>query len=616
MERCSFSQCRRDQLSKACYGDDSRLLTLAQADCLPSVWLLRTITGVTTHDDLRRILGRIDGKGYPAYKDIRGDYEFPGFTLLIDHVQGDPFAAPSRLRAWVPQQIAGYPPDTFSNRSRRIALADFLTRAFDAVCSQMSGHKGSGKSGLIAIDRPGQQILERTSALVDENAVEVRFVVGLPAAGRRVLGRRAAAMLCDSLPRIVESALRFRANNRVALYHHVRTAEDADWLRSQLAANGLVAFVAEGALLPRRSGVDDRPLRTGAIPFQSPPSLRAEFRLPNAGLVAGMGVPAGVTLIVGGGYHGKSTLLNALERGVYNHIPGDGRELVVSDEGAVKIRAEDGRAVTGVDISPFIGVLPNGVDTRYFSTANASGSTSQAANIVEALEAGGRILLVDEDTAATNFMIRDHRMQELIAKEREPITPFIDKVRQLYHERGVSTVLVMGGSGDYFDVADTVIAMDAYIPRDVTAQARAIAGRYRAERRPEGGAHFGQVTPRVPLAESLDPSKGRREVKISARGVKTILFGTNEIDLTAVEQLVDPSQLNAIGQALYYARQRYMDGRRTLPQILDAVMADLDRDGPNVLDPRPVGDLARFRRYELAAALNRLRTLRVRSRET
>jgi predicted ABC-class ATPase len=569
---------------------------------------------VNTHDDLRRILSRIDGKGYPAYKDIRGAYEFPGFRLLIDHVQGDPFAAPSRLRVQVGQAVAGYPADTFAQASRRTALADFLTRAFDAGCSEFSGRRGSGKSRLLSIDRPGQQIMERTSVLVDREVVEARFVAGLPASGRRVLGRQAAAMLCDDLPQIVESALRFKSNNQASLYRHLRSAEDADWLRGQLAAHGLVAFVADGAVLPRRSGVDDRPLRDGAIPFHSPPSLSAEFRLPNAGPVSGTGIPAGVTLIVGGGYHGKSTLLNALERGVYNHIPGDGRERVVAEAGTVKIRAEDGRSVSGVDISPFIGALPNGIHTRQFGTANASGSTSQAANIIEALEAGARVLLLDEDTAATNFMIRDHRMQELIAKEREPITPFIDKVRQLYDQQAVSTVLVMGGSGDYFDVADTVIAMDAYVPRDVTAQARAIARKYRAERRPEGGDHFGDITARVPLAGSLDPSKGRREVKITARGVKTIIFGRSEIDLTAVEQLVDPGQLNAIGQALYYARQQYMDGTRSLPEILDAVMGDIDRGGLDVLDRRLVGDLVRFRRYELAAALNRLRTLKVRPR--
>jgi predicted ABC-class ATPase len=566
---------------------------------------------MSTHNDLRRVLNRIDGKGYPAYKDIRGEYEFPGFRLLIDHVQGDPFAAPSRLRVRVSQGEAGYPPPTYDHGSRRVALGDFLTRAFDAACSHVSDRRGSGKSGLMAIDRPGQSILQRTSVLVSPDSVEARFLVGLPARGRRVLGRQAAIMLCDDLPRIVENSLHFSANDQPALYRHIQAAEDADWLRHQLAGHGLVTFVADGALLPRRSGVDDRPLPTGGVLFQSPSALRVEFSPPNAGPVTGMGIPTGVTLIVGGGYHGKSTLLNALERGVYDHIPGDGRQLVVTDEGAVKIRSEDGRAVAGVDISPFIGALPNGADTRRFNTANASGSTSQAANIIEALEAGAHVLLVDEDTAATNFMIRDHRMQELVAKEREPITPFIDKVRQLYHEHGVSTVLVMGGSGDYFDVADTVIAMHAYLPQDVTAQARAIAQKYQAERRPEGGERFGQVTPRIPLARSLDPSKGRRQVKISARGVKTILFGTSEIDLSAVEQLVDPSQLNAIGQALYYARQHYMDGQRTLPQILNGVMADLDREGLDVLDRRSVGDLARFRRYELAAALNRLRRLRI-----
>jgi predicted ABC-class ATPase len=567
-----------------------------------------------THADLHRILSRIDGKGYPAYKDIQGEYDFPGFSLLIDHVQGDPFAAPSRMRVRVEQAVAGYPADTFAQSSRRVALADFLTRAFDAACSQFSGRRGSGQSGLMAIDRPGQQVLERTSVLVSREAVEGRFVAGLPASGRRVLGRQAATMLCDDLPQIVESALRFQSNNQANLYRHLRCAEDADWLRGQLAAHGLVAFVADGAVLPRRSGVDDRPLDSGAILFRSPASLHAKFRLPNAGQVGGMGIPAGVTLIVGGGYHGKSTLLNALERGVYNHIPGDGRELVVAEAGTVKIRAEDGRSVSGVDISPFIGALPNGVDTCQFGTTNASGSTSQAANIIEALEAGARVLLLDEDTAATNFMIRDHRMQELIAKEREPITPFIDRVRQLHDQHGVSSVLVMGGSGDYFDVADTVIAMDAYVPRDVTAQAQAIARKYRAERRPEGGERFGEVTPRVPLARSLDPSKGRREVKITARGVKTILFGRSEIDLAAVEQLVDPGQLNAIGQALYYARQHYMDGARSLPEILDAVMDDIDRSGLDVLDRRLVGDLVCFRRTELAAALNRLRTLQVRQR--
>jgi predicted ABC-class ATPase len=397
-----------------------------------------------------------------------------------------------------------------------------------------------------------------------------------------------------------------------SLYTHIRTNEDADYLRAAIGEWGLVTFIPDDAVLPRRSGVDDRPLREGTVVrFKSPETLRVSFTLPNSGEVSGMGIPGGVTLIVGGGYHGKSTVLNAIERGIYNHIPGDGREFVVTDPGAVKIRAEDGRRVEKVNISPFISNLPFGADTKRFSTENASGSTSQAANIMEALEAGATVILTDEDTAATNFMIRDHRMQELIAKGKEPITPFVDKIRQLHADLGISTILVMGGSGDYFDMADHVIAMDSFLASDVSAEAREIATKYATERQREGGDRFGEFTPRVPKRESLDASKGRREVKISGRGLKTILFGRHTIDLSCVEGLVHPSQVNAIGQALYYARSRYMDGRRTLPEILRMTLDDIASKGLDVIDSRRMGDYAIFRPLELAAALNRLPTLRV-----
>ncbi len=560
---------------------------------------------------LRRLLLGLDNRGYKAYKDIQGSYAFPDFTLIIDHVQGDPFAAPSKLRVRVPQTAAGFPHDTYRSRSRQIALCDYVTRRFDRAAREVSGRRGTGKSGLIAIDRPGQEVLERTSAYVTDEYVEARFVVGLPARGRRILGRQAAQMLCDDVPQIVHHALKYRSVDHRHLQRHVETVEDADWLRRQLAERRLVAFVPDGAILPRRSGVDDRPLPAGAVRFKSPASLWVEFTRPNLGPIAGMGIPEGVTLIVGGGYHGKSTLLRAIELGVYNHIPDDGREFVVTDPAAVKIRAEDGRRVAGVNISPFINNLPQGQSTAKFSTDNASGSTSQAANIIEALEAGARLLLVDEDTAATNFMIRDHRMQELIAKEREPITPFIDKVRQLYIDHGVSTILVMGGSGDYFDVADTVIAMENFLPHDVTAEARAIARKYATERTPEGGEHFGQITPRVPLPGSLDPSRGRRAVKLQVRDVDAMVFGTEDIDLSAVEQIVDESQVRAIAQAMVYAKRRYMDGRQPLSEVLNRVMDDIAARGLDSLAPFPSGDLAMFRRFELAAALNRLRTLEV-----
>ena len=563
-----------------------------------------------TQEDLRQTLQRIDGRGYKAYKEIRGTYTCSSFTLYIDHVQGDPFAAPSRLRLRLPQECAGYPPETFANKSRRRALCTYLAAQFAAAAQRIRTRRGGGKSGLIEIDTPGQQILERTAIAIDSDFVEARFVVGLPAAGRRVLGREAAAMLCQDIPAIARQALLYTASEAAAIRRYTEASEDADILRDQLENRGLVAFVADHSILPRRSGVDDRPLQN-AVPFQSPQALRVEFDLPHAGKITGMGLPRGVTLIVGGGFHGKSTLLSALERGVYNHVPDDGRQQIVSHSSAVKIRAEDGRRVAGVDISPFINTLPYGRTTHDFSTDNASGSTSQAANIIEALEAGTGLLLIDEDTAATNFMIRDVRMQQLIAKKNEPITPFIDRVRQLYDEYGVSTILVIGGSGDYFEVADTIIAMENYIPREVAREARNIAAAHPTTRRPEGGTAFGGLRPRIPLAHSINPRKGRRDIHIKTQGLHTILFGTEAIDLDSVEQLADPSQTRALAAALLYARQNYMDGRRPLRQVLDCVMQDIEVQGLEVLTPHPLGDHALFRKYELGAALNRLRTLKV-----
>lgn len=560
---------------------------------------------------LRQQLLQLDGRGYKAYQDIQGSYVFPDFTLLIDRIQGDPFAAPSHFRVQVAGKVAKFPQQLYQTRSREIALRDYLTRQFDTTAHQISRRRGTGNGGLIATTRIGQEVLERTSVLVSDERVEVRFVVGLPAGGRRILGHQAVEMLLEDIPQLVDQTLQYTRLDAQAIQRHVEMVEDADWMRQQLVEKGLVAFIPDGAILPRRSGVDARPLLDKVVAFQSPDSLKVEFNCPNQGLISGMGVPAGVTLIVGGGYHGKSTLLKAMELGVYNHIPDDGRELVVTHPAAVKIRAEDGRSIASVDISPFINHLPQNRSTRNFSTTNASGSTSQAANIMEALEAGAKVLLVDEDTAATNFMIRDQRMQALIAKEQEPITPFIDKVRQLYTDYGVSTILVMGGSGDYFEVADTVIAMQNFQPEDVTEKAKAIALSHTSSRTPEGGEEFGPITARIPLPESIDPSRGERQVRVKVRDVDEMVFGMEDIDLSSIEQIVDRGQLRAIAEAMVYGRRRYINGQRTMAEILDWVMADIESQGLDIVTPYPQCDLAKFRRFELAAAINRLRSLQV-----
>jgi predicted ABC-class ATPase len=560
------------------------------------------------HQTLRQALLQMDQQGYKAYQAIRGSHDFQDFMLWIDRVQGDPFAAPSQCRIQVPQALAQFPVTLFNNRSREIALRDYLTRQVERAMQAVQRRCGSGKSGWVEIAPPGQQILERTSALVTEQQIEIRFVVGLPACGRRIAGEQAAEMLCAQIPKLVAETLHYDQLDATALLAHLETAEDADWLRQQLPEQNLVAFIADGSVLPRRSGVDDRPL-PGAVPFQSPERLQVEFDCPHQGRVTGMGIPAGVTLIVGGGYHGKSTVLKAIERGIYNHIPGDGRERVVTQPDAVKIRAEDGRSVASVDISPFIHHLPQGHPTTHFVTQNASGSTSQAANIIEALELGAKLLLVDEDTSATNLMIRDRRMQALIAKEKEPITPFIDKIRQLYTEFEVSTLLVMGGSGDYFDVADVAIALDNFHPYDVTEQAQALVQQYPTVRVPEGGERFGAITTRRLTPDSLGLERQGKPIKFQVRNLDAIVLDQEAIDLSAVEQLVELGQLRAIATTMLWLQPQGQDFARALR---DAI-AVIEAKGFDALTPLPQGDLTRVRVFELAAAINRWRRLRVES---
>jgi predicted ABC-class ATPase len=555
----------------------------------------------------------MDGRGYKAYKAIEGLWRLPHFLLSVDHVQGDPFADPSRVRAFLDPGCTELPGEVCRAGPRAIGTACLLARRFGAEAGRGSGVRGTGKSGEIRIEAPGQEVLDSTAVFVREDgSLEARFTVGLPASGRRILGREAAKLLLDVVPRVVARALRADAFEDGEILLHALTNEDAEALRDALPGKGLVAFVADGSVLPRESGVSQEPLGQGlVVPFESPPDMRVELNLPNGGGVSGMGILEGVTLIVGGGYHGKSTLLKALERGVYNHRPGDGRERVVTHSGAVKIRAEDGRSIQGVDISPFIRNLPNGQDTVAFRTANASGSTSQAANIMEAVEAGSGVLLVDEDTSATNFMIRDRRMQALVPREKEPITPFVDRIRDLHRHFGVSSILVLGGSGDYLEVADTVIAMKDYLPHEVTRKAREVAETLPTGRLMEIGEPLGPVRPRIPLPSSINPRKGRREESLKVRGTNGLILGGEELDLSSVEQIVSWAQLRAIGQGLLLAWRESMDGARGLPEILDRVEARIRSDGLDVLDPRGVGNLAEFRRFELAAALNRTRSLRV-----
>ena len=431
-------------------------------------------------ESLRKKLRPIKGKDYGAYQTIVGNYDYKTFKLFIHQIPKDPYAPPHAgiYIVQVQYEDKALINAIINSKIKEVAFRDFIARKFHVATEKVAkGRRGTGYSGVITIDEPGQAVLERSSVIIDNEFIEVRFFMGLPARGRKIEIKIAEKMFFEELPKIVESALLNENLDLNSLQQHIDTVEEAESIREQLEPLGLVAFISEDTILPRKSGTSDKPLAPNkAVPFHSPESLQIEIKLPKGNRIKGMGVPKGVTLIAGGGYHGKSTLLSGIELGIYNHIPGDGREKCISHSETVKVRSYSGRYVEKVDISTFIRNLPLKKDTTEFSTENASGSTSQAASIMEAIEAGGKVLLMDEDTCATNFMIRDQKMQQLVQKDDEPITTFIDKAKQLYLDRDISTILVLGGTGDYFDVSDKVIQMNKYVPMDVTEKAQEISG--------------------------------------------------------------------------------------------------------------------------------------------
>lgn len=564
-----------------------------------------------TASDLRSLLTRIDRRSYPAYKDTKGCYQFPNYVLSIDHVQGDPFAAPSKVSVHISGTEAGFPKVLYQSRCQRIALQDALTRKFSRQANQASFQaKGSGHSGLISISRCGQEILERTACQLNPKNGDLllRLEVGFPANGRTINARELEKILFDLLPRCVESALLYRNLDGRQLQAIANLAEDQAYIRSTLPSLGLCAFVANGSILPRASGISPLPMKD-AIPFRSPKELAVTLELPHRGTLTGMGIPKGITLIVGGGYHGKSTLLKALELGVYNHIAGDGREYVITDSSAVKIRAEDGRSIRNTDISMFINDLPNGKDTIRFSTEDASGSTSQAANVVESMEAGASLLLMDEDTSATNFMVRDELMQRVIHRDMEPITPFLDRVRELYDTCNISTILVAGSSGAYFHTADHIIQMDRYVPRDITALAKSEAAAFPVQIQPPTPAR----APAFHRHPKPSPEfRGSDRIKLKSMGRDSVSINRETIDLRCVEQLCDSEQVSALGFCLLYAQRHLLDGTRDLRQIVDDLDALMEGQTPAVLceTPSAVPFLARPRKQEIFACLNRYRGLR------
>ena len=401
----------------------------------------------------------LQGKNYGLYKSLADrSWDFGDFMLEFLHVQGDPYAPASRVMIKASLLMLGFPSEWGGSFERRLALSDYLYRRLSSLVRE----KYPDRDAAVVFDTAGPEMLVRNALWVDNGELRACLQVRLPGDGRKIQAEAAAEILTMVLPDLVSAALYNSGESKKdgvepELVEHYRVLAERKEILSQLEERGLCAFVPDGAVLPRASGLSELPME-GAVPFVAPEEMAVTL-VANGREIRGMGIPKGITVISGGAFHGKSTLLQALTKAVYPHIPGDGREGIVVSESAVRVGVEDGRSVRGTDLSQFVRDLPGGISTKNFTTACASGSTSEAANLMEAMEAGSDVFLIDEDSSAVNFLIRDVRVRKLLGDDREPLIPLTDRIREI---KGRSFILVAGACGDFLDLADNILVMASY----------------------------------------------------------------------------------------------------------------------------------------------------------
>lgn len=569
-------------------------------------------------DDLFALLKKLDGQSFNSYQVLLNKaFYSDDDQLRFIHIQGSTGALPASVcRLKLHAAEPGLPHGAISNGPRKMAAADYILRAFDAGVTaharQNRGVQGSGSFQPLSLP---PQVLERNVVRFDRGGVEIAFHVSLPGSkDNRILGSQAIQMFSKELIGIINT-LKARVAKTSLLKRHCDVIEDMVLLQNELNRYGLVAFVGDGAILPRQSGVSQSPLKKGAVVFHAPDQMAVEVELKNAGRKRGLGVRPGVNVLVGGGFHGKSTLLDALAKGIYPHIPGDGREQVVTHPEAAFVCAEEGRAVNGLDISGFIDNLPGNEDAGRFWTRNASGSSSQAAAIIEAVLAGAKLLLIDEDSSATNFLIKDANMRKLIPQDT--ITPLFDRIRELYGNFGVSSLIVVGGSSEYLGVAEHVIAMQNYQPVCMTDRVKQLS--LAVPERPVNPLVLSDK--RRVLTDNFNPSYHAQRldktlpvrIKPLRLQERILEYGDEKLDLIKLTQLVDPHQVLAIGYALLLAREKFEDRLLSPSDLAYELDKQIEKKGLSILSRSegPPLFLAFPRRLELAGAINRLRNLKV-----
>ncbi|MDO5851620.1 MAG: ABC-ATPase domain-containing protein [Methanobacteriaceae archaeon] len=553
-----------------------------------------------TKVQLEKILNQINKKGYKAYQQLKNTYQYPTYLLHLDHIQKDPYARPTKAHITIKQEIHQIPKEYYNTIPRKIALETIITQRFH---QETLKHKYNFKSK-ITISHNNQEILLRNNININKETLTIYFNIGLPANGRRINGIEAQKLLNNILPDIIKNTCNYKKYDEKQLQKIITTNEDAEYIRNNLKQKKIVSFIADNSILPRKTGNNNKPLKT-AKPFKTPETLKITYNTPNNNKITGMGIPEGITIIIGGGYHGKTTLLESIQNGVYNHIYQDGREYTITDNTATKIKAENGRNIEKVNINSFISNTPNNINTRQFTTNNASGSTSQATNLIEAIETGSKLLLIDEDTSATNFMIQDPLMQEIITTQKEPITPLTDQIENLKKQK-ISLIIVTGGTSQYLQYADTIIQMDNYEAIDITKKVRKILEdtpqKYsKSEKKLE-------YTIRKPRKGCLNSYKGRKKVTKS-KELNTILFGTEIVDIRDIEQLVDFDQALTISIILDYIT-KCIDSKTSIKDIVNKVDQDIQNKGFNILS-KTNHNLVYVRPVDIASVINRIRSLKI-----
>lgn len=557
------------------------------------------------------ILRQIDGHQPSEYSKLAGDFDFTRFVLHninIPSFESEP--CESLFVIHVPQMIAGFPESIYDSPIRRTALEDYLTRKMDDAIQCVSHRQASGLAECrISIARPGQEILPRSSMVIARDYVEARIMVRLPVVLGKIAADEARILFLDYLPEIVNSSLIYCYLNSKELLRFVSLMEDADTIRHDLQSRGMVSFAATGSKLNRHLGTD-LPSQDGAR-LEVASELEVEVSTPNAGRVRGLTIPVGVTLIIGDNYSGRSELINALAAGIYNHIPNDGREQVISVPDAVHIVAESGRSIQKVDISPFLLTSRTGESTKEFSSSCATPAESQMAGVTEALHVGAQALFFDESSSDPTFLAMDSRVTRLSDTWGGGMASLSDRARQIADDLRVSVVVgACACAAEFIPIADTILLIDNYRVVDITKKAREL-DLAKPTRFPRCDLPTPNDSYRWVIPSSLDPSLGREEAVIQTNGRLQLLFGRHIVDLSAVPQIADVHQTLAIGWLLYHAKLYHLDDSRTVSEILDLLDKDLATDGMDAITRDLRGDLARPRRFEIAAALNRLNSLRV-----